>query len=44
MKIKDFGVEQWMNECETKAKCNLGETCVSSLGSLTYQRPYNALG
>lgn len=31
MKIKDFGVEQWMNEYETKAKYNLGETCVSSL-------------
>lgn len=30
MKIKDFGVEQWMNEYETKAKYNLGETCVSS--------------
>lgn len=29
MKIKDFGVEQWMNEYETKAKYNLGETCVS---------------
>ena len=23
MKIKDFGVEQWMNEYETKAKYNL---------------------
>lgn len=29
MKISDFGVEQWMNEYETKAKYNLGETCVS---------------
>lgn len=29
MKIKNFGVEQWMNEYETKAKYNLGETCVS---------------
>ncbi|MEE6664001.1 aminotransferase class I/II-fold pyridoxal phosphate-dependent enzyme [Limosilactobacillus fermentum] len=31
MKVKDFGVEQWMNEYETKAKYNLGEICVSSL-------------
>lgn len=29
MKIKDFGVEQWMNAYETKAVYNLGETCVS---------------
>lgn len=29
MKISDFGVEQWMNKYETKAKYNLGETCVS---------------
>ena len=26
MKIKDFGVEQWMNAYETKAVYNLGET------------------
>ena len=31
MKIKDFGVEQWMNKYETKAQYNLGETCVSPL-------------
>lgn len=29
MKIKDFGVEQWMNKYETKARYNLGETCVA---------------
>lgn len=29
MKIKDFGVEQWMNAYETKAVYNLGETCIS---------------
>jgi aspartate/methionine/tyrosine aminotransferase len=31
MKIKDFGVEQWMNKYETHAVYNLGETCVSSI-------------
>lgn len=31
MKIKDFGVEQWMNTYETHAVYNLGETCVSSI-------------
>lgn len=31
MKIKTFGVEQWMNEYETRAKYNLGETCVSPM-------------
>ena len=31
MKISPFKVEQWMNEWETKAVYNLGETCVDSL-------------
>lgn len=31
MKIAPFGVEQWMNEFETRARYNLAETCVESL-------------
>ncbi|MEL6960892.1 MAG: aminotransferase [Pseudomonadota bacterium] len=31
MKIKPFGVEQWMNAWETKCAFNLAETCVASL-------------
>ncbi len=31
MDIKDFGVEIWMNEFETKCEFNLAETCVESL-------------
>jgi aspartate/methionine/tyrosine aminotransferase len=31
MKISPFKVEQWMNEWETRAVYNLGETCVDSL-------------
>ncbi len=31
MKIKAFGVEEWMNEYENDAVYNLGETCVKSL-------------
>lgn len=31
MKIKEFGVEQWMNLYENTAYFNLGETCVSPL-------------
>ena len=31
MLIEPFGVEQWMNEWETKAVTNLAETCVDSL-------------
>lgn len=31
MKIASFGVEEWMNNYETLAKYNLGETCVSPL-------------
>ncbi|GAT18426.1 aminotransferase [Secundilactobacillus silagincola] len=31
MKMKTFGVEQWMDEYETAATYNLGETCVSPL-------------
>lgn len=31
MKIRDFGVEMWMNAYETWATCNLAETCVESL-------------
>lgn len=31
MKIQTFKVEQWMNAYETKAKYNLGETCIDSL-------------
>ena len=31
MKIRDFGVEIWMNEFENHCEFNLGETCVASL-------------
>ncbi|SAL80244.1 transaminase [Caballeronia terrestris] len=31
MKIKDFGVERWMDLYETKCAYNLAETCVESL-------------
>lgn len=31
MKIAAFGVEQWMNEYETRCTYNLAETCVESL-------------
>ncbi|MBD9596915.1 aminotransferase [Ensifer sp. ENS05] len=31
MKIRDFGVEIWMNRYETKCEWNLAETCVESL-------------
>ena len=31
MKIKDFGVEKWMNEYENDAKYNIAETCVASI-------------
>lgn len=31
MKIKPFGVEEWMNEYENDAVYNLGETCVKSI-------------
>jgi aspartate/methionine/tyrosine aminotransferase len=31
MKIKEFGVEIWMNNYETKCRYNLAETCVESL-------------
>jgi hypothetical protein len=31
MFIEPFGVEQWMNEWETKVVTNLAETCVDSL-------------
>ncbi|HCX03535.1 MAG TPA: aminotransferase [Clostridiales bacterium] len=31
MKIKDFGVEIWMNKYENNGKYNLAETCVASL-------------
>lgn len=31
MKIRPFGVEQWMNEYETTCEWNLAETCVESL-------------
>lgn len=31
MKIKVFGVEQWMNEWETKCAYNVAETCVESI-------------
>ena len=31
MKIRAFGVEQWMNEWETRCEYNLAETCVESL-------------
>jgi len=31
MKIKEFGVEIWMNETENNCELNLGETCVESV-------------
>ena len=31
MKIRDFGVEMWMNAYETHCRWNLAETCVASL-------------
>ena len=31
MKIKDFGVEMWMNTYENDCTYNLAETCVESL-------------
>src|SRR5689334_2896286 len=31
MKIRDFGVEIWMNRYETQCEWNLAETCVESL-------------
>ena len=31
MKIRDFGVEIWMNRFETRCELNLAETCVASL-------------
>lgn len=31
MKIAPFGVEQWMNEYETRCEHNLAETCVDSI-------------
>ncbi len=31
MKIREFGVEIWMNAYENDAKYNLAETCVHSL-------------
>jgi hypothetical protein len=31
MRIRPFGVEQWMSEYETRCDWNLAETCVESL-------------
>lgn len=31
MKIRDFGVEIWMNAWENNCEWNLAETCVESL-------------
>lgn len=31
MKIREFGVESWMNAYETRCELNLAETCVASL-------------
>lgn len=31
MRIRDFGVEQWMNRWETRCRHNLAETCVASI-------------
>jgi aspartate/methionine/tyrosine aminotransferase len=31
MRIRDFGVEQWMNRWETHCRYNLAETCVASI-------------
>ena len=31
MQIAPFGVEQWMNEYETRCRHNLAETCCDSI-------------
>ena len=31
MKIAPFAVEEWMNQYETQASCNIAETCVDSI-------------
>ena len=31
MKIREFGVEMWMNAYENHCQLNLAETCVASL-------------
>jgi hypothetical protein len=31
MRIREFGVETWMNRWETRCRFNLAETCVESL-------------
>ena len=31
MQIAPFAVEEWMNRSETKAACNIAETCVDSV-------------
>ena len=31
MRIREFGVEQWMNRYETRCDWNLAETCIESL-------------
>jgi hypothetical protein len=31
MRIRDFGVEIWMNRWETRCRYNLAETCVDSI-------------
>ena len=31
MKIKPFGVEEWMNKYEVGARYNIAETCVDSM-------------
>ena len=32
MRIREFGVEVWMNRWETTCRYNLAETCVESIG------------
>lgn len=41
MKIRPFGVEQWMNDWENNCKYNLAETCIESL---TMQQLLNMTG
>ena len=41
MRIKDFAVEQWMNQWETKCTYNVAETCVYSL---TLQQLFDLIG
>jgi hypothetical protein len=48
MKIRDFGVEIWMNRFEKRCDLNLAETCVASLTvdellTIANNRPFTAI-